>query len=169
MRRISRTFLIPGVISPMNKHRAVVGAFLLSIALVACTGTEPGDGTAADPAGGSASEAAQNYGTNLTPDAGGSIIEVRMLTDEEGNNRFDPADFDAKKGDVIRFTLVNGVHNASFLPDSNPGKTGLPPAGPLLQLPQQTYDVKVTWDPGTHYFQCDPHALIGMMGHVRVQ
>jgi plastocyanin len=70
---------------------------------------------------------------------------------------------------VIRYTLVQGVHNAHFLPDSNPGKPGLPPAGPLLQVPGQTYDVKVTWDAGSYYYQCDPHALLGMVGRVTVK
>jgi len=153
----------------MKNPRAVVGAFLLSIAIVACQGSEPTDSAAAASSEASASASAQNHGTNLAPDAGGRVIEVQMLTDDQGNNRFDPQHFDVKKGDVIRYTLVNGVHNAHFLPDSNPGKTGLPPAGPLLQLPGQTWDVKVTWEPGTYYYQCDPHALIGMVGHVRVQ
>lgn len=104
----------------------------------------------------------------LTPDAGGKIITVEMETDAQGNNVFRPADFEARRGDVIRYTLVSGVHNTNFLPDSNPGATGLPSAGPLLQLPGQTYDVKVSWEPGRYYFHCDPHALLGMIGHVTV-
>ncbi|MFL5576746.1 MAG: plastocyanin/azurin family copper-binding protein [Gemmatimonadaceae bacterium] len=39
----------------------------------------------------------------------------------------------------------------------------------MLQLPGQTIDVKVNWAPGTHYFQCDPHAALGMVGHVKVE
>jgi hypothetical protein len=42
----------------------------------------------------------------------------RAPTDEQGNNIFRPAEFEAKEGDVIRYTLVPGVHNAHFLPDS---------------------------------------------------
>lgn len=68
----------------------------------------------------------------------------------------------------MRFTLGQGVHNVHFLADSNPGKQGLPPAGEMLQLPGQTYDVKVAFAPGTYYFQCDPHALLGMTGHLVV-
>lgn len=103
-----------------------------------------------------------------TPDPGGKVITVEMETDAQGNNLFEPADFEARKGDVIRYILVAGVHNANFLPDSNPGKANLPPAGPLLQLPGQTYEVKVTFEPGKYYFHCDPHALLGMIGHVTV-
>ena len=103
-----------------------------------------------------------------SPDPGGKVIVVEMETDGTGTNKFEPSAFEAKRGDVIRFTLISGVHNANFLADSNPGKSGLPAASPMLQLPHQTYDVKVTWSPGTYYFQCDPHALLGMKGHVTV-
>ena len=106
---------------------------------------------------------------NVSPDPGGKVIVVDMETDGTGTNKFEPSVFEAKRGDVIRFTLISGVHNANFLADSNPGKSGLPAASALLQLPQQTYDVKVTWEPGTYYFQCDPHALLGMKGHVIVK
>jgi plastocyanin len=57
----------------------------------------------------------------------------------------------------------------NFVADSNPGKTGLPPASPLLQLPGQTHDIKVTWAPGRYYFHCDPHALLGMKGWLEVE
>jgi plastocyanin len=104
-----------------------------------------------------------------TPDPGGKVIVVEMMTDAEGNNKFSPNDFEAHVGDVIRFTLVQGVHNAQFVADSSPGVQGLPAAGQLLQVPGQTDDVKVTWAPGRYFFQCDPHALLGMIGHVRVE
>jgi plastocyanin len=97
------------------------------------------------------------------------VITVKMLTDGTGN-RFEPATVDAKKGDVIRYTLESGVHNVHFLPDSNPGRQGLPAtASDYLQLPGQTYDVKVGWEPGSYYYQCDPHAVLGMIGHVNVK
>jgi plastocyanin len=69
----------------------------------------------------------------------------------------------------VRFTLKAGMHNVHFLPDSNPGKGALPAASDLLQMPGQTYDVKVVFEPGTYYFQCDPHALLGMKGHVKIE
>jgi plastocyanin len=126
---------------------------------------QPAAGTATDANAGASAGGAQQ----LTPDAGGKVIDVQMLTDEQGNNKFDPAKFDAAKGDVIRYHLKTGVHNVHFLPDSNPGKTGLPAASELLQLPGQTHDVKVSFEPGTYYFQCDPHARLGMVGHVTVK
>jgi plastocyanin len=29
--------------------------------------------------------------------------------------------------------------------------------------------VKVTWAPGSYYYQCDPHAALGMVGRVEVE
>ncbi len=103
-----------------------------------------------------------------TPDPGGKVITVQLITDEVGNY-FKPKKFEAHRGDVIRFTLTIGVHNVHFLPDSNPGAIGLPPASDLLQLPGQTYDVKVTFAPGKYYFQCDPHVALGMKGSLEVE
>jgi plastocyanin len=97
------------------------------------------------------------------------VIVVEATTDEQGNNVFRPAKVEAHRGDVIRFTLKAGVHNVHFLPDSNPGKGGLPAASDMLQIPGQTYDVKVTFEPGKYYFQCDPHALLGMKGQLEVE
>lgn len=136
-----------------------------TLAVTACGGDRtPANETATSQPAGSATSASGP----ASPDAGGKIIPVEMETDAAGVNKFEPALVEAKRGDVIRFTLISGVHNVHFLPDSNPGRAGLPAAGALLQLPQQTYDVKVAWEPGRYYFQCDPHALLGMMGHVVV-
>jgi plastocyanin len=138
----------------------------IAMTAVACGGGREGaDGVdSAQPSAAAESSA----GTDSVPDPGGKVILVEMETDAAGVNKFEPADFQAKRGDVVRYVLISGVHNAHFLPDSNPGKAGLPAAGPLLQLPHQAYHVKVTWAPGTYYYQCDPHALLGMKGHVTV-
>ncbi|MHB1224886.1 MAG: plastocyanin/azurin family copper-binding protein [Gemmatimonadaceae bacterium] len=136
--------------------------------LAACGGGDTATTTA--DAGPAATDAAvATAGGEQTPDAGGSVITVEMITDDQGNNVFRPALVEAKRGDVVRFTLLAGVHNVHFLADSNPTAKGLPPAGELLQLPGQTYDLKVTFEPGRYFFQCDPHALLGMVGHLEVE
>ena len=56
-----------------------------------------------------------------------------------------------------------------FLADSNSIKTGLPGASALLQLPGQSIDLKVALAPGKYYFQCDPHAALGMKGQLEVE
>ena len=144
----------------------VAAAFLLT----ACTTKEqpPSDGSQ-QPAAAGATSGSAGFGENLTPDAGGKVIEVHMMTDEQGNNKFDPNEIEAHQGDVIRFTLKTGVHNVDFLADSNVVKSGLPGASALLQLPGQTADLKVTLAPGKYYFQCDPHAALGMKGTLEVE
>jgi plastocyanin len=104
----------------------------------------------------------------LTPDPGGKIIAVELYTDGAGNY-FKPAEIHANRGDVVRFTLKVGVHNVHFLADSNTGKSGYPTLpSDFLQLPGQTYDVAVKMPAGNYYFQCDPHAALGMKGHLMV-
>lgn len=99
----------------------------------------------------------------------GKIITIEMFSDETGNY-FKPKEVEAHVGDVLRFTVGIGVHNVHFLADSNPGVPNLPAASDMLQLPGQTLDVPVTFAPGkSYYFQCDPHALLGMRGHVKVE
>ena len=146
-------------------------AALAAAALLAACGGERStpDDASTGGAGGAAPAPAAAAGGEQTPDAGGKIVEVEMATDDQGNNVFRPAKFEVHQGDVVRFKLVFGVHNVHFLPDSNPGAANLPPASDMLQLPGQTYDVKVTMAEGRYYFQCDPHALLGMVGHMKVE
>ena len=113
--------------------------------------------------------AATNPPAAAAPAPTGKIVTIEMISDEKGN-RFEPADVEAHRGDVLRFTVTVGVHNVHFLPDSNPGVPDLPPPSEMLQLPGQTYDVPVTFAAGkTYYFQCTPHAALGMHGHVKVE
>lgn len=100
--------------------------------------------------------------------ATGNVIEVRMITDHRGSY-YEPAAVTASRGDVVRFILDSGVHNTSFPADKNAGKSGLPGMGPMLQVPGQTYDVPVTFEPGEYTFQCDPHVPLGMFGTLTVE
>jgi len=104
----------------------------------------------------------------VKPGPGGKIIVIEATSDAKGNY-FTPSEVEAHRGDVLRYTLKVGVHNVHFLPDSNPGKKGLPPASEMLQLPGQTVDIPVNFEPGKYYFQCDPHAALGMKGHLEVE
>lgn len=137
--------------------------------LAACSGEKKTETADAPQAPAAATQPENNFGENLTPDPGGKIVVVQMLTDDQGNNRFDPAEIEAHRGDVLRFTLKTGVHNIHFLPDSNSIKDGLPPASTLLQLPGQTLDLKVTLKEGKYYLQCDPHAALGMKAKLEVE
>ena len=144
----------------MNMQRTFLVSGLAFVAVVAaCSGGDKPAGDQSAPA---------TAATSGAPAPGGKIRVVKLITDGT-SNRFEPNEIEAHKGDVIRFTLGVGVHNVHFLPDSNPGKSGLPPASEMLQLPGQTYDLPVTFAEGKYYFQCDPHALLGMTGHLKVE
>lgn len=122
--------------------------------------------------GGDAPEASEEPGA-AAPAAepsteGGDVIEINMITDENGNY-FEPSEIEAEPGDTLRFVLVSGVHNVAFPDSTNPGKPDMPGSGPMLQLPGQTYDFVVEFPPGEYNFQCDPHALLGMVGVLEVE
>ena len=136
--------------------------------LTACRGeSAPSTEKAAQPSAPSAAATAPSG--PLTPDPGGKVITVELYTDANGNY-FKPSEIHANRGDVVRYTLKVGVHNVHFLADSNAGKTGYPPLpSDFLQLPGQTYDVAVKMPAGTYYFQCDPHAALGMKGRLVVE
>ena len=153
----------------MHGHpRPLAPGVLAALLVLACGGGERphDDASATTPA---AAQPTPGYGTEQTPEAGRRVVEIEMLTDDQGNNIFRPAEFEVHQGDVVRYKLVSGVHNVHFVADSNRGASNLPPAGELLQLPGQTWDLKVTLPPGHYYFQCDPHALLGMVGRMEVE
>ena len=140
--------------------------FTLATVLVAAAcggGEKPADNMAGMPM----PSATATINGPIEPKAGGKVVGITMTSDDKGNY-FTPANPEANPGDVLRFKLVLGVHNVNFLADSNAGKSGLPPASALLQLPGQTHDIAVSFAPGTYYFQCDPHAALGMKGHLTV-
>ena len=152
----------------MRLNRTPSLLVLTLLALSACK-TESKSTDSAAAASSAAPQAAASATGPQTPDPGGKVITVGLITDEKGSY-FQPKEFEAHQGDVIRYTLKAGVHNVHFLADSNPGKSGYPTApSDMLQLPEQTYDVKVSFAPGTYYFQCDPHAALGMVGRVKVE
>jgi len=148
----------------MRNILSFASAALGALVLAACGGGEKQPAAGAPPA--AAPAAAAPAGTE-TPDPGGKVITVLLITDATGNY-FQPKEVEARQGDVVRYTVSLGVHNVEFTADSNPGKKNLPKTSDLLQLPGQTYDVKVNLDPGKYYFQCIPHAALGMRGHLTV-
>lgn len=136
-------------------------AFVALLLAAACGGSEKAQDTAS--AAGSVARAAAP-----SVDPTGKVIRIEMITDEKGNY-FRPAEIEAHRGDVLQFVLKTGVHNVNFLPDSNPGRAGLPAASEFLQLPGQTWDYLVTLSPGKYVFQCDPHAALGMVARLEVE
>jgi plastocyanin len=142
------------------------GLLTASALIAGCSGKESAATSDQSASPASTAGEARAAGPAATPT--GKIIVVELNSDAQGNY-FKPAKFGVHRGDVIRFTLKSGVHNVHFLPDSNPGKANLPPMSDMLQLPDQTLDIPVNLAPGKYYFQCDPHAALGMQGHVEVE
>ena len=139
---------------------------LLLETILVCAVAACGTHDSAKGASDTTTATATNASASVAPT--GKIVTVELNSDEKGNY-FEPATFEVHRGDVVRFTLKSGVHNVHFLPDSNAGKSDLPPASDMLQLPAQTLDIPVNLKEGTYYFQCDPHAALGMMGHMKVE
>jgi len=143
--------------------RALLSIVCCLAAVAGCSGSEKAPST---PASGGTAPAAPSAAASVNPT--GRVIVVELYSDEKGNY-FKPAKLEAHRGDLVRFTLKSGVHNIHFLPDSNPGAQGLPAASEFLQLPDQTWDYVVSLPHGKYYFQCDPHALLGMKGWLEVE
>ena len=139
-----------------GRRRIVAGVCLL---LAACGGRSQAPAALDEPIPGHPARMRTPMGT---------IIRVRLVTDERGNY-FDPAAITAHPGDVLRLVLVSGMHNFHIPADIDPGTAGLPGPTPLLQTPGQTLDVPVNLPAGEYAFQCDPHVAFGMVGTLTVQ
>ena len=100
--------------------------------------------------------------------AAARVIEVKLVTDEKGNY-FEPAEITARTGDMLRLTLISGVHNLSFPADKNPAGAALPARTDFLQIAGQSVEVPVTMGPGRYVFQCDPHSPFAMAGTLTVE
>lgn len=112
-------------------------------------------------------EPEEKHETKSDVKATGKVITIEAYSDAQGNY-FKPTEVEAHRGDIVRFVLKSGVHNINFLPDSNPGAEHLPATSDMLQLPEQAFDVLVAMKKGSYFFQCDPHALLGMVGRIKV-
>ena len=134
----------------------------------ATTGETTGAATTA-PAE-SAAPAPEAVGATVTPDPGGKVIDVHMKTTQGGaSGVYEPADFTAKRGDVIRFINDGGAaHNVNFQIDQNAGNASLPGPSPYLAGSGQTWEMKVDMPAGTYPYHCDPHAVTGMKGVMTV-
>lgn len=139
----------------MRFVKLAAAAMGVTLALGACGGPD-GSGPAAS-------------GTDRSPSVTptGTVVEVLMVSGR--GELFEPDHVTVKRGDVVRFKLEMGVHNASWPAELNPSGVRLPEASPYLQLPGQTHDVLIDMPAGEYTFQCDPHAVLGMIGKLTVE
>jgi len=96
------------------------------------------------------------------------VITILMTRDSVGM-RFSPSTIVAHSGDTLHFVNGAGRHDVDFVADSNPRNVVLPKTTPLLEKAGATLDIRVDLPPGRYYIQCDPHAEMGMVGHLIVE
>jgi len=96
------------------------------------------------------------------------IITILMTRDSAGM-RFSPSTIVAHSGDTLHFVNGAGRHDVDFVADSNPRNVVLPKTTPLLEKAGATLDIPLDLPPGRYYIQCDPHAEMGMVGHLIVE
>lgn len=115
---------------------------------------------------------APTAGAPVTPDAGGQVHEVRMVTTQNGaSGVFEPAQITVKRGDVIRWVMADGQvpHNVSFsMAQNQPAGFTAPADSPFLTQQGQSYELKIDWSAGTYNYVCMPHMATGMNGSVTV-
>jgi len=117
--------------------------------------------------------AAPAAGAAVTPDPGGQVHEVRMVSTQGGaSGVFEPATLTVKKGDVVRWVMADGtvMHNVSFTSaQGNPAGVTLPADSPYLTQAGQSYEAKIDAPAGTYHYVCVPHQGMGMTGTITVQ
>jgi pseudoazurin len=93
----------------------------------------------------------------------GSEHIVKMLNSGVGGNMiFEPAVIKVSKGDTIHFKATDMSHNAVSL-------DGMIPNGATSWAGELNQDISVTLDTeGVYVYQCDPHAMMAMIGVVQV-
>ena len=165
----------------MNPRMVTVALTLA--ALAACGGGEKpkAESTAAAPSAAPVTPAPSAAAPSAAQAITGKTWDVKMYADEKGS-RFDPVNITIKRGDGIRWTLINGPpHNVAFWADSIPvGASSVLQgnmadqmatlAGPMMLNPNQTYTISFTGVPaGTYHYYCVPHLALGMKGIITVQ
>jgi pseudoazurin len=93
----------------------------------------------------------------------GSEHVVKMLNSgAEGAMVFEPAVIKVSIGDTIHFKAVDMSHNSASL-------EGMMPEGASAWSGQMNKDISVKLDSeGVYVYQCDPHAMMAMVGVIQV-
>ena len=93
----------------------------------------------------------------------GTEHTVKMLNSGEGGQMiFEPAVIKVSKGDTIHFKAVDMSHNSATI-------EGMVPAGAKSWAGEMNSDISVTLDTeGVYVYQCDPHAMMAMVGVIQV-
>jgi plastocyanin len=151
-----------------------------------------GDKGAASTAESAAADSAANAAAVATPGAGtgsvamapatGQVHEVKMLVDDAGNYKFDPANITVKQGDAVKWVMVSGgPHNVQFDEATVPAaakdqlRANMPNmltelGSPMMMNNGETYQISFANIPaGAYNYVCQPHIAMNMKGVVTVQ
>ena len=93
----------------------------------------------------------------------GSEHVVKMLNSGDGGQMiFEPAVLKVSKGDTIHFKATDMSHNSASI-------DGMLPDGAAAWAGAMNTDISVTLDTeGIYVYQCDPHAMMAMIGVIQV-
>ena len=93
----------------------------------------------------------------------GSEHVVKMLNSGDGGQMiFEPAVIKVSVGDTIHFKATDMSHNSASV-------QGMVPNGASAWAGSMNQDVSVTLDTeGVYIYQCDPHAMMAMIGVIQV-
>ena len=93
----------------------------------------------------------------------GSEHVVKMLNSGDGGQMiFEPAVIKVSVGDTIHFKATDMSHNSASV-------QGMVPNGASAWAGSMNQDVSVTLDKeGVYVYQCDPHAMMAMIGVIQV-
>ena len=93
----------------------------------------------------------------------GSEHIVKMLNSGDGGQMiFEPAVLKVSKGDTIHFKATDMSHNSASI-------DGMLPDGAAAWAGAMNTDISVTLDTeGIYVYQCDPHAMMAMIGVIQV-
>ena len=166
----------------MNRFTSILAVSMSSVLMIGCgSGDGPdaltenqqnlvaqriapvGSVTKASELGSAAPVAAMSTAVEKVALSEGSEHTVQMLNSGEGGNMiFEPAVIKVSKGDTIHFKAVDMSHNSASI-------DALMPPGASTWAGAMNQDISVTLDvEGVYVYQCDPHAMMAMIGVVQV-
>ena len=93
----------------------------------------------------------------------GSEHIIKMLNSGVGGSMiFEPAVIKVSKGDTIHFKATDMSHNSASM-------AGMIPGGASSWAGQLSQDISIQLDnEGVYVYQCDPHAMMAMIGVIQV-
>lgn len=152
------------------KNGVVVGASLLALAACGGSGADSAAGTPSTATQAVAEKAAT---TETAPTVADENVVVVQMWDDGVTFKFEPANFEVKKGQVVRFVHAGTQpHNVEFTRDRAPAGADLGDAwsGPYLITKGEVYEVQVDdrFPVGTYPYVCTPHIAMNMVGEMTV-